>query len=51
MAKQVENDMSYEIDYNKVNVLIIYFIKLDFQMTTITTNVDCFLGCHTCRQN
>lgn len=51
MAEQVENDISYEIDYKEVNVLIIYFVKLAFQMTAITTNIDRFLGCHACRQN
>lgn len=38
MAEQVENYISYEIDYKEVNVLIIYFVKMAFQMTAITTN-------------
>lgn len=38
MAEQVENDISFEIDYKEVNVLIIYFIKMAFQITTTTTN-------------
>lgn len=53
MAERVENGVSYKIDKKELNVLkkIISFTKISFQMMAIIPNTNCFLGCHTFRQN